>query len=329
MTPSTNWKEQIQIGEAEKLEKLAEQLRAIQRKNAKPKAVRALHTKSNINVAAELRIHDNLPEHARVGIFAAPQTYQAYVRYSNGGNKVQHDARGDVRGVAFKVLGVPGAKLIPGLEGATTQDFLLIQTSFVPFKNPFEFVGLVEAANNPAKLPGFLWRTGLGRALKLGKTVTEGMSRKVYSLAASQYWSALPVQWGQYAARYTLKPTAPATENVDRKDSEYLRNELAARLAQGPVSYEFQAQFFVDEATTPIEDPTIDWSSPYTTLATLTIHKHDVNAAEALELSKKMEEMSFDPWHAPKEFKPLGQMMRARSHAYKLSTIERNASPEL
>ena len=40
------------------------------------------------------------------------------------------------------------------------------------------------------------------------------------------------------------------------------------------------------------------------------------------------EGFSFDPWHATADFRPLGNMMRARSHAYRLSTQERRASPE-
>ena len=41
-----------------------------------------------------------------------------------------------------------------------------------------------------------------------------------------------------------------------------------------------------------------------------------------------VESLSFDPWHAPVEFRPLGNLMRARNHAYRLSVIERAAAPE-
>jgi hypothetical protein len=40
------------------------------------------------------------------------------------------------------------------------------------------------------------------------------------------------------------------------------------------------------------------------------------------------EGLSFDPWHTTADFRPLGNMMRARNHAYRLSTQERGASPE-
>ena len=41
-----------------------------------------------------------------------------------------------------------------------------------------------------------------------------------------------------------------------------------------------------------------------------------------------MERLSFDPWHAGEDFRPLGNMMRARNVAYRLSTQERGAAAE-
>jgi hypothetical protein len=38
--------------------------------------------------------------------------------------------------------------------------------------------------------------------------------------------------------------------------------------------------------------------------------------------------MSFDPWHALEAHRPLGAMMRARNHAYRVSTKERQAAAE-
>ena len=52
-------------------------------------------------------------------LFARPGRYRAYVRFSNGASAHQPDGKGDVRGVAIKVLGVAGTKIIPGLETAT------------------------------------------------------------------------------------------------------------------------------------------------------------------------------------------------------------------
>ena len=331
-TPSTQWKETPAIGEEQKLLALAEVLREVQRKNAnKRAALRGLHAKVNLGLTATLQIESNLPPEARVGIFAEPRSYKAYVRFSNGAGRVQHDAKGDVRGVAIKVLGVPGKKLIPGLEDAPTQDFLLIQTPAVPFRSPEEFVGIVQAVTSPAALPGFVLRTGLRRFLSLGKALAAGMSRKVNSLATSRYWSALPIQWGSYAVHYSLKPTAPERPAPSREAANFLGGELSSRLKEGPLVYELQIQFFVDDKKTPIEDPTVEWKesdAPFITVAKLTIEPQNSETTKGLALGAFIEKLSFDPWHAPTEFRPLGQMMRARNHAYRLSTMERGASKE-
>lgn len=39
--------------------------------------------------------------------------------------------------------------------------------------------------------------------------------------------------------------------------------------------------------------------------------------------------MSFDPWHALVEHRPLGSIMRARNAAYRVSTAARKATSEL
>ena len=131
--PSTQWKEEIAADEDAQFTRLAEQLRALQRRRSRRGGVgRALHRKGHVGVEASFEVLGDLPAPVRQGLFGAPGRYRAYVRFSNGASAHQADARGDVRGVAIKVLGVAGAKLIPGLEAATTQDFLMIQSPTTP-----------------------------------------------------------------------------------------------------------------------------------------------------------------------------------------------------
>src|SRR4051812_25039294 len=122
--PATDWAEQIAPDEAERFERHAELLAAMQKKRAKPKLHRALHAKANLGLEAQFEVLPDLPAEARIGMFAEPKSYTAFVRYSNGAGRHQADAKPDVRGIAIKVLGVAGKKVIPGLEDATTQDFL-------------------------------------------------------------------------------------------------------------------------------------------------------------------------------------------------------------
>ena len=107
--PRTDWKEQILPDEAERFERLAVELRDTP-KRAPGEKLRALHAKGVAGVRAELIVRDDVPALARVGIFAQPGTYRAYVRFSNGAAVPQPDSKPDVRGLAVKVLGVPGTK---------------------------------------------------------------------------------------------------------------------------------------------------------------------------------------------------------------------------
>jgi hypothetical protein len=47
-----------------------------------------------------------------------------------------------------------------------------------------------------------------------------------------------------------------------------------------------------------------------------------------VKLEEQIDRMSFDPWHAVEELRPLGAMMRARATAYRESVLERQAAPE-
>jgi hypothetical protein len=334
MSPSTQWKETIPADEPARLEALAHKLRELQRKHAEDgRPLRALHAKGNAGVEASFTVSSGLPEHARVGLFAQPGTFKAYVRFSNGSGRRQRDAKGDVRGIAVKLLGVPGKKLIPGMESATTQDFLLIRTPSTPFRDADEFVWLVGAADRPALLlPRAIGRFGVARAFRLLKQLASGLSAPMASVATTRYFSALPIRFGAYAARYALEPKSAADPHAQiGRSPDHLRDELATRLARGAVEYDFRVQFFVDEERTPIEDASRDWSeadSPYLTVGRLTLPAQELDSERGRKLAAFVEGLSFDPWHALEELRPLGNMMRARNHAYRLSTELRGAARE-
>jgi hypothetical protein len=334
MSPATDWKETVPEGEAERFERHAETLRDLQRKNARGGSTsRALHAKGNAGLEAELTVLPDLPEHARIGLFAGPASYRAYVRFSNGAGQHQPDRKPDVRGVAIKVLGVSGKKIIPGMEDAKTQDFLMIRAPSTPFASADDFVALIRAAANPLLLlPRMIGHFGFGRGLGLLKQLSAGLSQPMTPLASTRYFSALPIKYGPYAVHYAITPHDTSSAPVKKGGSaEQLGEELAATLRERAVSYDFQIQFFVDATRTPIEDASVEWKesdAPFLTVGRLEIKKQDVSSARGRKIAALVEGFSFDPWHALEEHRPLGNMMRARNHAYRLSTQERGASAE-
>ena len=180
--------------------------------------------------------------------------------------------------------------------------------------------------------PRFIGRFGLGRTFKVLGQAQKGLSAPTVSLATTRYYSAAPFRFGAYAVRHSLAPRTPA-DPAARPGStpDYLAEELIPRLQRGPVQWDFQVQFFADPARTPIEDPSVDWPeelSPHLTVGRLTLPQQDPRSDAGQALAREVESLSFDPWHAQEELRPLGAIMRARNHAYRLSTQARGAAPE-
>lgn len=325
MKASKDWKERIADDEETRFRAHAETLLGIARARDQGSAKkRALHTKGNIGLRARFTVLGDLPEEARVGLFREPAGYDAWVRFSNGSPSVQSDRKGDVRGIAVKVLGVTGTQIIPELAGATTQDFLLIRSPTTPVRNTDEFLALVRAAQSPALLlPRLIGAVGFGRAFAILKQGLKSLGAPIPSLASTHYFSALPIRFGDYAVRYALRPRAASPPG--QKTPPDLGADLRERLAAGAVSYDFQVQFFEDEARTPIEDASRDWGSPYVTLGRLDLV---APGADHEQVVARVESLRFDPWHGLTEFRPLGDMMRARKIAYLASAEERKGASE-
>jgi hypothetical protein len=283
---------------------------------------RALHRRQQLGLQAQLEVPAELPSHARHGLFARPGRLEAWVRLSNGGPDRAGDATPDVRGFAIQVRGLSGPSALGG--ECSHQDFLLIQHPAFAFAKTDEFVGVVmAAARGPLHLlPYFLRRYGLGGGLKQLKRAAQTIGKRFKGFAAETFFSAAPIACGPYAARVRLQPVspqAPAAGTAWAKD-------IGDRLAAGPLVYELQLQFFADEASTPIEDASVDWPAPYLTVARLTLPRQDPSSAAGRELDARIEAAVFDPWAALAEHRPLGEVMRARKVVYFESQQQRGAA---
>ncbi|HWZ88517.1 MAG TPA: catalase [Polyangiaceae bacterium] len=323
--------ETIGVDEATRFEGYGAELAELQRRRAaKGGAVeRALHLKAHTGVVGELVVSSSgAPEAARVGVFATPgQRFPVYVRFSNGSSMRQPDKTPDVRGFALKLVGVPGKKLIVGLEDEQTQDFLLINDPAIPFRDPHEFMAFVRAARGgPAlMLPKLFAGLGFGRSLSILKRALS--SPKVPSFATHTFHTAAPIALGAAAAKLALFPLQSGATSASSSD-HFLRDDLLQRLKNGALSWSLKAQLFVNEQSTPIEDASVVWSVPWVELATFTIPKQDPESPKGKEIAALVESLSFDPWHSLAEHRPLGAIMRARAVAYKSSVLGRNAAPE-
>src|SRR5580700_8510992 len=94
------------------IDNLIRRLRAkMEHDYAGSRVLRDAHPKMHGCVRGLFAIEGNLPDDLRVGLFARPRTFPAWVRLSNQSGTVSPDAKEDIRGVAIKLMEVAGQKL--------------------------------------------------------------------------------------------------------------------------------------------------------------------------------------------------------------------------
>ncbi len=323
--PSTNFNEVIPAGEDGRFAAYAQKLRAIQKaKSKKYGKGRLLHRKGLLALRAELRVDANLPAHAAQGIFAKAGKYEAVIRLSNGGLDVKADKVPDIRGLALKVKGVTGKSALTG-NPHTEQDFLLINHATFGSARAEEFLDLLLALNaGGGAVLKHLYRThgllGMFRAMgRLAKII----GRPFKGYAAENLSTVVPVKNGAYAIKLRIRPLTKIAVPFVKTD---LTHDLRSHLKSQPLDYALEAQFFTDAASTPIEDATVEWSeevSPFVQVGTLHVPAQHLAGGKYESFAAAVEQMKFDPWNAIEEHRPLGNIMRARKHAYYTSQLER------
>lgn len=307
--------EYIHADEESIAKEMADELEAqMLRMYADKKMLRQIHTKMHGCVKAAFVVENNLPEHLRVGVFAEPKTFHAWVRFSNASTVPKHDKKKDVRGVAIKLLNVDGEKLLADAVEKNTQDFLLMSSETFFSKNVKEFRNLLKSATAKNKLKVLLYFLN---PLHFGVLKRFGKSNiKCDNPLNISYWSTQPYQFQTMdsAVKYLLKPSAENTIVVENKtDFNYLRYNLAQTLNNNSAEFDFFIQFQTNADTMPVEDPTVAWQSEYIKVATLKIPPQQFSSNEQLAYG---ENMSFNPWHALTVHRPLGSFNRVRKRIY-------------
>jgi hypothetical protein len=285
--------------------------------SAAGKTLRDVHSKTHGCVKGFFAVEPDLPKELRVGVFSAPRRFSAWIRFSNAGGFAPvggtvADSVRDVRGMAIKLLDVPGKKLLAGEEDATTQDFLLFTAREFLGGGPKHFFDLMAAVtSHKLALPWFLLKNPRMTLVFLRSL------KKHSNLFHLQYFSAVPYALGPLAVKYSVKPHAPRHMVFsDPPTDNFLRDRMVKQLAEGDVVFDFRIQVQADPHTMPIEDGFAVWdevASPYRKVATITIPKQNFDSPELLRCC---ENSSFNPWHCLPEHRPMGAINRVRRIVY-------------
>jgi hypothetical protein len=324
---STDWQEKIAPDEQERYEGYARQFAQIQKRKSERWGLgRTLHRKQITAAHGTLEVLDGLPAFARHGLFAKPHDYDVWVRLSNGGPDRARDHMPDVRGFSMRVFGVQGASAL-GNGPAKSQDFTLINQEAFAFASSGEFIDFVVAATqgNAALVKYAFKRYGLlGGPRQLGKMLK--VAAKPFSgFATEPLFSTLPMANGPYAVRVRLMPSDANGAAVPDAKKDWAA-DFCTRLTKGPLHWDLQLQFFASEGLTPIEDASVNWPTPYTTVARLMLPKQDPASPQGWALAQEVEHTVIDPWQALAEHRPLGDVQRARKVVYFVSQKGRGAA---
>src|SRR5471032_3119407 len=136
--------EQIPDGEAAMTQDIIQTaVRIVDQHRENTRYLRDAHAKAHGCVKAQVQVLPDLAPELRQGVFSEPgKTWQALIRLSNGNAYPQFDSIRDARGMALKLLDVPGKQLMPGQQGRNEQDFVM-------FSHPNFFVSdVAEYAQN-------------------------------------------------------------------------------------------------------------------------------------------------------------------------------------
>jgi catalase len=212
---------------------------------------RALHARGNF-YAGTFTATPEATALCRSEIFAGGQV-PVLVRWSNGsGNPDRPDKAQDVRGMAVKFQGSDGDA---DLLGQTAPRF--------PVRTPEDFVSLTEAARRPATFPLWVLRHPATAPALIANARANALGPP-YSYAEVTYYPVHAYGWvaedgARSWVRYVFTPLA---EPDDRPTGEFagferLKDELAARLEQGPVRYDVRVT--VAAPGDDPHDPTSVW----------------------------------------------------------------------
>jgi hypothetical protein len=338
--------EQVPPQEAEQIRELTHLTLKLlkQRYSGALPVLRGVHPKDHGCVQAVFEVNADLPEELRVGVFSKPgRKYEAWIRFSNAAAIIGPDLtpnlpatqRNGSRGMAIKLLGVEGLPIIDG-EGATTQDFLMVNLPVFPFADVADYLEFNRALfehkdNGPQAFAAFAEKVQPARARRAAEINGQIRATSMANPLESRYFSAAPFLFGSdRVMKYGVRPCDDTQSPMPERPSDnYLREALIARLRTKPASFDFLVQVkAADSQGLAIEDATVEWKEDVTAFQkvariTIPVQEFDSPGRRAV-----CEGLFFTPWHAIEAHRPLGGINRLRKEVYLESSRHRHHPKE-
>jgi catalase len=295
---------------------------------------RTFHTPTTGCLNGTFTIRSDLEAKYNVGIFQAGKVWDVYLRFSGQDKEEQNDTRGDIKGIAVKVLNVPGKKLLPGFEEDTVQDFVF---NAFPVFIPQNETGFAAAIQSRTELCGGGERCrgpfGVKFPTNAAVLTMELANNSVSSQLQMPYYAISPYQYGKKplpnpAVKYRLWPCQyvpsiglPLPPGTPR---DYLTVDMRTRIAAAPYCFDWQMQFQTDPCLHPINDFITEWKesdTPFITFGRINIPQQVM----ADNNDYTCRHVAYNMWRVLEDHRALGSLSRARlfdmmnSHNHRLS----------
>ncbi len=295
-------------------------------------AYRAVHAKAHGYLRATFEVLPGLAPALAQGLYAKPATYDAIMRFSTTPGDILDDAVSSPRGVALKIIGVPGARL-PGSEADATQNYVLgnspsfqVGTAAAFLKQLKLLAATTGRAETAKQALSVLSRTANAALAQVGlksATLTTLAGQATTELLGDSFYSQAALLHGDYFAKVAIAPVSPdlvalsgrALNLSDHPDA--IREGVQRYFKAMPAVWELRVQLATDLEAMPIEDAAKQWSedeSPYLPVARITAAPQETWTDEWRHLVE--DRLAFNPWVGLAAHRPLGSIQRARRPAY-------------
>ena len=314
--------EQIPEGEAEAIQKIIDiELRLLQRRVAQDHlgspdrpVPRAQHPKHHGCVRADFVIADDIPIDFRYGVFREPgKVFPSWIRFSNARKLDDRETGG--HGMAIKLMQVAGDRGRAGEQHDQSQDFLLLDNPVFFIRNAVEFAEFDQAllkskVSQWGKLSVLWYFLRHPREFWILRQIEKNQCSDPLG---TKYWSVTPYKLGKGAVKYMTMPRADGPPVATIQSGDQLRTAMKTHLQTRDAYFDFCVQPRVDATEQPIEDATRLWRSSPQKVATIHIPCQSFDSPEQMEFC---ENISFSPWQALDDHRPLGSLNRMRKATY-------------
>lgn len=326
--------EKIPPGESALTQSIIEDaIRVVEQHRDNTRVLRDAHAKAHGCLKAQITVLPDIDSNLQYGVLSEPgKTWHAWVRLSNGNAYPQFDRARDARGMAIKLLDVPGDKLIDNATHGAEQDFVMFNHPAFFVRDVAEYKSNFAAQADGQKILAFFpsWdpRSWEIRHLIIAlKTLSPAPESPV----ATTYNSIAPFKLGPHNIKYRVIPTPENCPSYELPTPNtglpnFLRSALYTQLSldRVPACFALQVQSQNPEYFMPIEDPSVEWDesiSPFKTVANIQLPAQDFDSTEQ---NRFCDNLSFNPWHSLPEHRPIGGINRLRKAVYQAVSVYRH-----